>query len=194
MVQGTARDLLVVLAIFGTVIFWEGKPLSSIGFRRLRVLDLSWAVVAYPFAVLSQALVSAALSAPAFGRVLPAPNVTQAFVELPLGILLVGAAVNSVYEETWRAFAIERVQTISGSVAVAATLSLVASVSTHVPFWGFRNALVIGGAQFVLVLLYISRRSLPACVVTHIIGDIYPTAIGPALSVQAASLRSWLRL
>ena len=98
--------------------------------------------------------------------------------------------MNSVYEETWRAFAIERVETISGSAVTAATFSLMASVSTHVPYWGFRGALVIAPAQLVLVLLYLGRRSLPTCVVTHLIGDVYPTVIRPALSTQAVAALS----
>jgi hypothetical protein len=190
MVQATVRELLVLLAILSAVLFWEGKPLTSIGVRSLRTHDLGWAVVAYLLAVLSQDLVGALLNSPALRRVVPTPNPAQDFIELPLALLLVGATVNSVYEETWRAFAIERVETISGSAVTAATFSLIASVSTHVPYWGFRGALVIAPAQLVLVLLYLGRRSLPTCVVTHLIGDVYPTVIRPALSTQAVAALS----
>jgi hypothetical protein len=188
--QGILCEVLVVLAIFCTVLFWEGKPLASIGVRALHTTDFALAVAAYLLAVLSQNLVIALLSSPEFRQVAPTLNPPQAFLELPVALRLLAATVNSVYEETWRAFAIERVQTMSGSILTAATFSLIASVSIHVPYWGFRGALVIAPALFVLVLLYVGRRSLATCVVTHLIGDVYPTVILPALSTQAVATLS----
>jgi uncharacterized protein len=190
MVQVTVGELLVVLAILSTVLFWERKPLASIGVRSLRAPDLGWAVAAYLLTVPSQRLVWTLLSSPALTPIVPAPNLARDFIALPLPLLLVGATVNCVYEEAWRAFAIERVERMSGSVTAAAIFSLIASVSTHVPYWGLRVALVIAPAQLVLILLYLSRRSLPTCVVTHFIGDVYPTAIRPALSARAVAALS----
>jgi hypothetical protein len=180
----------VVLAILCTVLFWEGKPLTSIGIRSLRASDLGLAVAAYLLAVLSQDLLGALLGSPAFRRVVPTPNLAQDFIELPLALRLVGATVNSAYEETWRAFAIERVEMISQSTTMAAIFSLLASVSTHVPYWGLRGALMITPAQLILVILYLVRRSLPTCVVTHLIADVYPTSIRPALSTGAVAALS----
>jgi membrane protease YdiL (CAAX protease family) len=190
-VQGIARQLLVVLAILCTVLFWERKPLTSIGVRRLRTPDLALAVVAYVLMILSVRLVTEILNFSPLRQVLPTLNpAAQAYLELPLGFRLTGAAVNSIYEETWRAFAIERVESISGSLTAAATFSLIASVSTHVPFWGLRGALVIAPGQLVLIFLYLGRRSLPTCVITHFIADAYPTAIRPALSSHAIAMLS----
>ena len=185
MVQVIARELLVVLAIFATVLLWEGKPLTSIGVRRLRTSDLGLAVAACLLAELSPGVANALLNSPALRRIVPTPNLAQDFLELPLALLLVAATVNSVFEETWRAFAIERVETLSGSVTAAAIFSLIASVSIHVPYWGFRGALLIAPGQLIYVLLYSVRRNLPTCVLTHLVGDVYPTAIRPALSARA---------
>ncbi|MGD0673263.1 MAG: CPBP family glutamic-type intramembrane protease [Candidatus Binatus sp.] len=190
MVQATLREILIVLGILSTVLFWEGKPLASIGVQSLRTSDLGLAVAAYLLLELSQDFIGALLNSQALRATVPAPNLAQDFLELPLYLLLVGATVNSVYEEMWRAFAIERVEKISGSVTTASIFSLIASVSTHVPYWGFRGALVLAPAQLVFVLLYVGRRSLPTCVVTHLISDVYPTAIRPALSTQGVAALS----
>jgi len=190
-VQGTVRQLVVILVIVSTVLFWERRPISSIGVRRLRTPDLALAVVAYVLMILSARLVSEILNFSPLRQILPTLNpAAQAYLELPLGFRLTGAAVNSIYEETWRAFAIERVESISGSLTAAATFSLIASVSTHVPFWGLRGALVIAPGQLVLIFLYLVRRNLPTCVTTHFIADAYPTAIRPALSSSAIAMLS----
>jgi uncharacterized protein len=151
---------VVVLAI---VLFWERKPLTSIGLRWPNWVDFGAMVAAFFATIVASSLVA---SLTEHGSNLPDPKTLLA---VPWAMRLALTLTAGVCEETLlRGFALERLIGIFGNRWLAGAIVVIAFGAAHIGRYGFGPALlvptVIGAA---ITLLYIWRRNLPICMILH---------------------------
>jgi uncharacterized protein len=80
---------------------------------------------------------------------------------------------NGIAEEVgFRGYAMERIEELTGSKLLGASVPFVVNVLVHAPVWGLYGMLVKAPILALLVALYLWRRSLPACVLAHLLIDI----------------------
>jgi membrane protease YdiL (CAAX protease family) len=159
----------LVVATLAYVMLVERRPLSSMGWRRPGMVDLSIGVA---FAV----AIFAGLAA-LYLIVLPALHLdqTQAFDTLSaappwwLAISVVRAGVSE--EVLFRGYPIERLRELTGSNAVAAMLPLALFALAHVGPWGWTHLIIAGFGGAMFTLLYFWRRNLWVNILAHILVD-----------------------
>ena len=163
---------LIVLAI---VLFWERRPLSSLGLRMPNWMDWCAMLIA-GIGTLVAAGTAAALTEHGVLQDV------QALFALPFALRLAIALTAGICEETMiRGFATERLIEIFGKPWVAFIVVVLAFGLAHIPRYGFNASLLvptITGAG--LTLLYIWRRNLIVCIVLHAAIDAMSLLVGPA--------------
>ncbi|MFA1544521.1 CPBP family intramembrane glutamic endopeptidase [Actinomadura monticuli] len=155
--------LLFVLAV-------ERRPLSSLGLARPRgkhlLLAASLALPVMMTGIAVQALLTG-------GRPDETTQTSQIVesLDLPqLAHLIVNAAI--VEELFFRGMLIERTAELTGSTAVAVTVSFTLFVASHVPGSGWVSALTVVAAGTVLSTgLYAVTRNLYPCIAAHTVGN-----------------------
>jgi membrane protease YdiL (CAAX protease family) len=152
---------LMGLGVIGIVAFIEDAPLSSLGLRRPRLIDLDWGLLFFAIGFATMVWVG-----PVVNSHVPGIGIrTQAISMLDGWVALVFSA--TMEELFFRGYLIERLERVTGSTAMAALASLMLFGLGHLPAWGpagvVRN-LVWG--SFVTVL-YVWRRNLPVCMMMH---------------------------
>ena len=161
--------LVVIVLLY--VVLVEGKPLSSIGFRRVTwktfVIGFLGAVVSgggitliflYVLPVLH---LDAGMSA-AGNKILATPFWYR--------VLLVTRAA-FVEEVLFRGYAIERIDELTGSRVLAGIVAWLAFMVAHMSSWGAGGLIVAGFGGLVLTALYLWRRDLPTNMAAHWITD-----------------------
>jgi membrane protease YdiL (CAAX protease family) len=88
---------------------------------------------------------------------------------LALAIVIVASAEEWLY----RAYAIERLQALTGSARLAGTISLLAFALVHVPMWGIGPSLATLVSGAILTLSYIWRRDIVALILAHVATDLW---------------------
>jgi membrane protease YdiL (CAAX protease family) len=172
---GTAFKITTVAAIFFIVSNREKRSVETIGWRKPRLDDVVLGVAAFVaiqgvFSVTYLFALKAMPSAAAEIRVGGALYRT-----LPLSLNLLGAISNAVAEEVgFRGYALERLTEIIGSRWLGAGIPYVVEVFCHAPIWGLHGMLVEAAPLLIFVLLYVWQRSLPACIIAHLLADIIP--------------------
>jgi membrane protease YdiL (CAAX protease family) len=170
--------ILIVLAVLALARSNEGLALRRLGFARVGwssmavglVLALFSIVVLGPFAywAVSQ------LNMGTFGEGL------STLAKLPTWYLVLTIVIVATAEELlYRAYAIESLSAITGSFAIAGTVSLLAFAAAHVPLWGWGPALTTLVPGAVATLVYIWRRDIVALIIAHIAADLYGIVIVP---------------
>jgi len=154
------------VALLLLVVLWERKPLASIGLRKVSWRDLVVVVGAYLLVLgIAHAL---DLVVP---KHLPS-NVQLATMlfSFPLRVgMVVTAAVTEEIDS--RGYLIERLQAITGSASLAAVLAYFVFLLEHVASWDLAHALRTTLWITPLILLYLWRRNLPACMSLHFLVD-----------------------
>ena len=158
--------LIRSLALLLLVILWERKPLASIGLRKVSWRDLAVVVGAYllVFAI-----------GHTLDLVLPkhlSSNFELAVMLFPFPLrvaMVVTAAVTEEIES--RGYLIDRLEAITGSTSVAAILAYIVFFLEHFASWDLAHALRTALWTTALILLYVGRRSLPACISLHFLAD-----------------------
>ena len=85
-----------------------------------------------------------------------------------------GLLANGFAEEIgFRGYAVERIEELTGSKWLGASIPFVVNVLVHAGVWGPYGMLQKAPILLLLVVLYLWRRSLPACVIVHIVMDIH---------------------
>jgi membrane protease YdiL (CAAX protease family) len=171
---------LSILAITGLLLWLvvsrERLPLSSIGIRTDRLgRSLGWGIL---FAVVSFAAAIGMLAAysalgihygegQSISRTLPVTSLT---------VLRAGISEEVMY----RGYAIERLQSLTGSKWIAAGIALVLFAAFHFrQGWaGMLIALVLGA---VLTAFYLWKRDLVANIIAHFTVDFVPNVLLPLL-------------
>ncbi|HEY2104335.1 MAG TPA: CPBP family glutamic-type intramembrane protease [Candidatus Binataceae bacterium] len=172
---GTVFNLAAVVAILFILIRWERRPLNSIGWRTPRLIDLVFGVAG--FVAIQQATL---MTWGIMLRVMPSVAADTRAVailssNLPLAVDLLASISSAVAEEVgFRGYALERLSEITGSLWIGAGIPYVIEVLCHAPIWGLRGMLLKAPPLLILVLLYLWRRSLPACILAHLLVDVIP--------------------
>jgi membrane protease YdiL (CAAX protease family) len=159
----------LALSLLAIVLFWEKRPLASIGLGRpTRAAILFGAKIVLGLVVL--ALV-AGIAVQSTG--LPMPQEPEEMViSLPLWLqLLVAASAGFTEEVLFRGYAIERMTELTGSRWIGAILPIVVFGAAHAPFWGVGHAIVAGLTGLWLTLLYLWRRNLWTNITAHALLD-----------------------
>lgn len=161
---------IATILVLAYVLFVEHRRLSSIGFRRPRILDALLGVLAGVLIVVGASVT--------FAVVLPALHLKMNTAEMgkllgtPLWyrfILVTRAAVNE--EILFRGYPIERCLEFTRAKWLAAVLPWAAFVYAHLSGWGAAQLIFVGYAGAVLAGLYLWRRNLWANMLAHWIGD-----------------------
>ena len=168
--------LAVTAFVLWIVVARERLPLSSIGLRFDRVgrsagWGLGLAVVA--FAVLAVCLVGFSAFGIHYGE---GAGISRA---LPVTLLAVTRA--GISEEVlYRGFALERLQSLTGSKWIAAGVTLVLFAAFHFRqgLAGVFLAFVLGG---LFTLFYLWKRDLLATITGHFLVDFVPNVLFPLL-------------
>lgn len=179
-VRSVGIDLLVVGAVLGVVVGIERRPLSSIGLERPDRRDLAWALAAVVVGVLTFAVsepIVQALGGSSTGRSLERLSAAPTWV-----VALLAVVVAPVVEEVlFRGYPIERLTGLLGDARIAGAVTVLAFTAAHVPFWGLGAAVQIGLWSVVVTVLYVRRRNLPACVLTHFLNNAFAYLLLPRL-------------
>ena len=161
----------VVLALVILVSRGERCPLASIGIRKPVLADIPIGMGAFLISIGSMYTLQALLP-PGFSR---APERAALFARFPMWLLLVSALVNGIFEEvSARGFAVERLREMTHSTVLGASIALALNLLEHLPFWGWRQTIVLAPGLTVFLVLYLWRRSVIPCALGHILADVFP--------------------
>ena len=171
-VLGQGLLWLLVCGVVAITLWWERKPLSSPGVR-----SISW-----PLALLAGALgVVLGLAVPvltlAMNQLMPpvqGGTVASVTTGAPAALMLLIVLTAGVTEEVlFRAYPIERLARLTGSVWPGALLSLAAFVAIHLAGWNLSHVLgVVLPLGAIMTGLYVWRRNLLFVVIIHILIDL----------------------
>ena len=154
------------LALVLLVVLWERKPLASIGLRRVSWRDLVVVIGGYLVVFGIGHLLDLVLP-----KHVPS-DVQLATMLFPFPLraaMVLTAAVTEEIES--RGYLIERLETITGSTSLAAILAYLVFLLEHAASWDIAHALRITLWTTALIVLYLWRRSLPACISLHFLAD-----------------------
>lgn len=156
----------VAVVLIAFVLLVERRRLASIGFRRPGVVDILLAIGFWIISVLASAFVHSLLPPSPSGGL----EIMLAF-SIPVLVLIVVTA--SITEEIfYRGYAIERLAELTGSLWLAVTISFVLFLLPHIAFFGPTWLLYQGVSVVLLYVLYVWRRNLWACMLTHLLGNL----------------------
>jgi membrane protease YdiL (CAAX protease family) len=159
----------ITLTVIAIVLFWERRPLSSIGLGRP-----SWTAAGIGIAV-TAGLGLLALAA-AYALQNAGMDMQEGQENMVLGIpvwlqLLVAASAGFTEEILFRGYAIERLTELTGNRWIGAILPIIVFGAVHAPFWGIAHAIVAGLSGLWLTLLYLWRRNLWTNITAHALLD-----------------------
>lgn len=171
--------LLLVALLLAIVLRGERQTLSSIGLRFDHVGRSLWHAICLTVVLLATAI-ALILAIQYLGtnygegvRVAPSLALTT------LTVLRAGIAEEVFY----RGFALERIQKMTGSPAIASTITLIVFAGFHYSggWAGILIAFVIGG---LLTLYYVWKRDLLAAIIAHFLVDFIPNVLLPLLGAD----------
>jgi len=151
----------------------ERRPLSSIGFRPPGVGNtlIGVAAGAVVLAVLG-AMYFLVLPALHLGDSVAATANGSALMATPFWWRLISTVRAAVSEEVlFRGYAMQRIEELCGSRAVALLFSLAVFTIDHVTYWGWSHELIVAVGGLAFSLLYLWRRNLWVNIIAHFIVD-----------------------
>jgi membrane protease YdiL (CAAX protease family) len=169
---GLVSKLLVIITLPLLVIRWERRPLTSIGLRAFSMRDFLAAMATLlAFVLISRSLIWFVDRMPVFRSELLSG--AAMYASLPKWLDWSGLVANGIAEEVgFRGYAIERIEELTGSTLLGASVPLIVNVLVHAPVWGFHGMLTKAPILLLFVVLYLWRRNLPACALAHVLMDI----------------------
>ncbi len=174
--SGLCAFCLLLSCVTAIAKFGEGLSLHQIGFR-----GTSWRSA--PFAIVL-ALFFIFIFGPIAGAVLAnvAPGAfgagERSLERLPIWYIWLTIIVVAAGEEwLYRGYAIERLETLTGSTSAAGVLSLLMFAIAHLPLWGLGVALSTLASGAVFTVIYIWRRDIVALAAAHVLVDLYGLTI-----------------
>lgn len=176
---------VVLAAILIAVRYWERQPLKSIGFRRLTIKDVWWALLLGILLFILMPTMATVVE-----RLFGIPTQTRIaaeakeFSKVPIWLLALLAARAGFTEEIlYRGYALERLRVLTGTIWPGAVLMLVVFTALHLV-----NGLGIGyvlGVVFpvstILTVLYIWKRNLTLNIAVHCLTDFLALVLLPLL-------------
>lgn len=164
-------EILQVALLAAIVLAMERRPLASVGVRVPGLMDVIWGIAAFAIISLGSELWSSIipLSEGANSQVTQWAAQWSSESQAWRITLVVSA---SIFEEFYfRGYLIERVDEISGNVVIAIIVATALNLYIHSTYWSASYVATIAFDQFALALLYLWRRSVATCVVTHFLMD-----------------------
>ena len=169
---------ILVGVVLAVVLYWERRPVGSIGLEPPSRRDATLGAAAGVAGVVLGVLVTGA-AVVAFRLEQPETLSTLATLSLPVKLTIVATAV--VTEEVlWRGYLIERLTELTGSVRIAAAASGLVFLAVHYPAWGLVGAIPQAVFTSAIVGVYVWTRNLVACVLTHAVINVAMILVIPA--------------
>jgi uncharacterized protein len=168
---GEALFWALALALVAIVLFWERRPLASIGLvpPTARTLRRGVLGLLLYFAVAGAMIALLLLVAGGVPRFEGVNRTLQAMPGWALLLLAIRAGV--VEELMTRGFALHRLAEWTGSLRVGAVLQLLLFAGLHVPVWGWSKGAIVLVLGAVLTFTYLRHRDLAANMLTHALVD-----------------------
>ncbi len=170
-------DWTITLALLAIMLCWEREPLRSIGIRKTSGKDLllafgAFVIGAITFIVTGPLVQVLGLNTTSAG--------IERLAEVPFFLRLAIVLTAGITEEVmFRGYPIERLARLTGRLGWGALIAYLVFVLLHLPFWGLGGSLQIGVWTIVVILLYVRRRNLIACMVMHCLNDAYAFLLLP---------------
>jgi membrane protease YdiL (CAAX protease family) len=162
---GTLENWGLVISLLALVVYWEGRPLSSMGLRMPTWRETGVGLAAGLGAVIL-GLLATGIAVVTLG--IGQPETLSVIASLPFSVklALVGTAV--ITEEIlWRGYPIERIGELTGRLWIGAAVSVIVFVAVHYPAWGLVGAIPQTVFALILVGVYVWGRNVVTCMVTH---------------------------
>lgn len=172
-------DWLHAGLLVALVVWWERRPLRSVGVRDTARRDLAWGFAGFVVGVLSFAVTAPLVQA--LGLETTGSGI-EWLASFPVRFTVLVAVTAGVTEEVaFRGYPIERLAELTGSVRLAGGVTWAVFTVLHVPLWGVGGALQIGVWTVVVTALYVRRRNLQACILMHVCNDLFAFVVLPRL-------------
>jgi membrane protease YdiL (CAAX protease family) len=156
--------LLVLCIIAFAIRRWTP---AELGIRPLHWGDALAASAAFVIAFVLSGVASRFVAMP--GSLSDLHKLAAVPVSLRFGLVLTAALSE---EFMYRGYGIEELKNLTGSYSIAGLLSLLIFTVSHAGIYGFSRALIVPGlVGAVLTGLYLWRRNLGACMLTHFLMD-----------------------
>ena len=172
-------DWALALLVLAFVTLSERSALHSIGLTMptrpvLRAALLCWLIGSLTF-LLTTPLVNALGLRATTGSLVR-------LARIPVGLRVALVVTAGLCEElVFRGYLIERLALFTGNLRLAAILAWAVFTLLHLPRWGSGGTLQIGAWALVISILYLRTRSVPACMLMHILNDSFAFIILPLL-------------
>ena len=169
---GLISKSLVIITLPLLVVYWERRPLKSIGLRALSMRDFLAAIATLlAFVLINRGLIWFVDRMPVLRSELMSG--VAMYASLPKWLDWSGLVANGIAEEVgFRGYAIERIEELTGSTLLGASVPFIVNVLVHAPVWGFHGMLTKAPVLLLFVVLYLWRRNLPACALAHVLMDM----------------------
>jgi len=187
MLASSLDKIICIAMLLGIVVFVERRSIRSVGLVPLTLSDLGLGLGLFVVIVIVGGVFNALLykTSPSFTSGVVSEQLSRLH-NVPAAFFLFEIVVNGCIEEiAARGYAIDRLRTATGSLLLASVIALFLDLAIHIPFWGWKYPILIFPAQALLVLMYIWRRNINACIIAHILVDsgiLFSVVIIAALS------------
>lgn len=170
---------IATIILVGFVLWVERRPLASLGAAWPSWSDLRVGLVGTAGGLLTVPVTLPLTNALGFRA---GEEALASILQFPLWAVFVLVITAAVTEEVlFRAYPIERLAEITGSIRVAAGLSLVAFMLLHVPAWGVGHLITISGISLILTVLYARYRRIGPVMVMHFLTNFFLLIVFPIL-------------
>ncbi|MDP9089459.1 MAG: CPBP family intramembrane metalloprotease [Pseudomonadota bacterium] len=171
---GLAFHWISLAALVAIVLWWERRPLQSIGLRLVRWWTIPAGLLAgIAIMILSGSLVSVL-------RLSLDANFVSYMQSLPFLIRALVVVTAGMFEETlYRGYALERLTTIWGSKWLAGMATVAVFTLAHLPTVGISHLLPVVIISILVTLLYLWRRDLILNMVAHSTIDAVGLLLAP---------------
>lgn len=159
----------IAVVLIMLVMFWERKPLSSIGIRRLHRKDVLGAIAGFLLGGVIIMITMPIVEGLGLGSTEGGVRYLSQFSVWFRMFMVLTAAVTE--EILYRGYLVERLNILTNRIGLSTLLSYLLFVALHLSFWGIGGLLQIGLGSIVLYGLYLWRRNLLACMLMHALNN-----------------------
>ncbi|TCL63357.1 CAAX prenyl protease-like protein [Hydrogenispora ethanolica] len=156
---------LSVLVLTLYIIVIERRGLASIRLARPTKKDLEWACIFWGIGMSWNWIMN---------MIAPQPHNEglDTLINLPLPVIIALIITTAVTEEIlFRGYSIERLRELTGKLWIAVSLSFMVFVFPHIQFFETQWLLYHGIGTVFIYILYVWRRNLWACILTHFLSN-----------------------
>ena len=172
---------IIVTLIIAIVVFWEKRPLASMGLRPFR-----WSSVAWGLLLAAATMYAIVPLLTWLLRIAGIPGFEEGMAKilvLPLWIRASAAVTAGVVEDAlFIGYAFTRLEILIGRTWLSGMIAVAALALLHLPHWGIGPVLAYLVAGGVGVAFFAWRRDLLANIVAHVVVDGMGLVVVPALS------------